>query len=144
MRITEVRVKIMGTVQDGARLLAFATVTFDDLFVVRDLRVIDGQRTRFVAMPSRKLTDRCLQCRYTNHLRARYCNHCGQRLDEERAARHQTGRIKLYADVAHPIRAAFRGAVEDQVLAAYEDEVRRSKEPGYVSTYDYDPNDRES
>ena len=85
MVITEIRVKLM--VANHERLLGFCSVTFDDMFVIRDLKIIDGTRGSFVAMPSRKLTDRCPECSFKNHLRARFCNHCGLALDEDRALR---------------------------------------------------------
>jgi stage V sporulation protein G len=55
MEITEVRVYPVAHEDD--RLLAYATLTFDDCFVVRDLRVIRGNAGLFVAMPSRKRQD---------------------------------------------------------------------------------------
>jgi len=51
IRITDVRV----TLRTDAKLRAFVSVTFDDAFVVRGLKIIEGQDGRlFVAMPSRK------------------------------------------------------------------------------------------
>ena len=57
MEITEVRVKLMD--EPGERLQAFCSITFDDAFVVRDLKIIEGATGPFVAMPSRKLTAHC-------------------------------------------------------------------------------------
>src|SRR5207248_1435999 len=67
--ITEVRIKLME--DNNERLQAFCSVTFDDCFVIRDLKIIEGTKGSFVAMPSRKLTDRCPGCGSKNHLRAR-------------------------------------------------------------------------
>lgn len=53
MQITEVRVYP----RNEEKLKAFVTVTFDDSFVVRNLKVIQGQNGLFVAMPSRKMAD---------------------------------------------------------------------------------------
>jgi len=53
MQITEVRVYP----RNEEKLKAFVTVTFDDSFVVRNLKVIQGQNGLFVAMPSRKMVD---------------------------------------------------------------------------------------
>ncbi|MCD6166776.1 septation regulator SpoVG [bacterium] len=53
MEITEVSINLM----DEERLKAFANVTFDDVFVVRGLKVINGNKGLFVSMPSRKLND---------------------------------------------------------------------------------------
>src|SRR4051812_8385209 len=75
--ITEVRIKLME--DNHERLQAFCSVTFDDSFVIRDLKIIEGTKGSFVAMPSRKLTDRCPGCGAKNHLRARFCNQCGGR-----------------------------------------------------------------
>jgi stage V sporulation protein G len=121
---------------NNERLLAFCSVTFDDAFVIRDLKIIEGSKGSFVAMPSRKLTDRCLQCGCKNHLRARFCNQCGHKLDENRALRDAEGRAKLHADIAHPINSACREVIQTAILAAYHEEKERSKQPGYVCTYD--------
>jgi stage V sporulation protein G len=134
VEITEVRIKL---VQDNnERLQAFCSVTFDDAFVVRDLKIIEGTKGSFVAMPSRKLTDRCPQCSCKNHLRARFCNQCGYKLDEDRAIRDADGRAKLHADIAHPINSACREVIQSAVLRNYNEEKERSKQPGYICTYD--------
>ncbi len=134
MEITEVRVKLME--ESGERLQAFCSVTFDDAFVVRDLKIIEGVTGPFVAMPSRKLTSHCLQCGCKNHLRAGYCNQCGKRLKEPSAARDDDGRTKLYADIAHPINSACREMIQQRVIHAFEEEKANSKLPDYVSSYD--------
>ena len=134
MVITEVRIKLMDDSHENERLQAFCSVTFDDAFVVRDLKIIEGTKGSFVAMPSRKLTDRCPQCSCKNHLRARFCNHCGGRLDENRHLMHHNGpgRPKLHADIAHPISVECRNHIEQQVLEAYHKELELSQQPGYV------------
>lgn len=53
MDITEVRV----TLRDEAKLKAFANVTFDNAFVIRGMKVINGAKGYFVSMPSRKRKD---------------------------------------------------------------------------------------
>ena len=53
MKITEVRVFPVSE----ERLKAYATITFDDCFVVRDLKIIHGNTGLFVAMPSKKRKD---------------------------------------------------------------------------------------
>src|ERR1043166_155107 len=121
---------------NNERLLAFCSVTFDDCFVIRDLKIIEGTKGSFVAMPSRKLTDRCHQCGCKNHLRSRFCNQCGSKLDEDRATRDADGRVKLHADIAHPVNSACREVIQGAVLKAFNAEKERSKQPGYVCTYD--------
>ncbi|HNQ86001.1 MAG TPA: septation regulator SpoVG [Deltaproteobacteria bacterium] len=54
MEITEVKV---FPVKDNDKLKAYASIVFDDCFVIRDLRVISGTTGLFVAMPSRKRKD---------------------------------------------------------------------------------------
>ena len=142
MVITEVRIKLCEA--NSERLLAFCSVTFDNAFVVRDLKIIEGTKGVFVAMPSRKLTDRCVKCSCKNHLRARFCNSCGARLDESRAMRDTDGRAKLHADIAHPIHSAAREQIQGAVIKAFSEEKERAKMPGYVCTYDdydYDADD---
>ncbi len=137
MEITEVRIKLMeDNSGSNERLQAFCSITFDDMFVIRDLKIIEGAKGFFVAMPSRKLTDRCNHCGTKNHLRSRFCNQCGSRLDENRAIRDADGRAKLHADIAHPINSMCREKIQGAVLASYADELERSKLPGYVSRYD--------
>jgi stage V sporulation protein G len=132
--ITEVRIKLME--DNHERLQAFCSVTFDDAFVIRDLKIIEGTKGSFVAMPSRKLTDRCPGCGSKNHLRARFCNQCGGRLDEDRATRGADGRAKLHADIAHPINSGCREVIQGAVLRAFQEERERSKQPGYICRYD--------
>lgn len=137
--VSEVRVKLMdaGSSRNGS-LLAFASITLDDEFVVRDLKVIEGKQGRFVAMPSRQITDHCpvMTCRHKNPVEARYCGKCGARLADQRAEIDDHGRFKLNADVAHPINAEARERVQEAVLAAYDAEHERSLLPGYVPTWE--------
>ena len=134
VEITEVRVKLME--EQGERLQAFCSITFDNAFVVRDLKIIEGTTGPFVAMPSRKLTAHCPQCGCKNHLRAGFCNQCGGKLREQSAAKDDEGRAKLYADIAHPINSSCREQIQQRVIVAFEEERQRSKLPGYVPSYD--------
>ena len=170
MELTEVRINLCG--DRGGRLKAFCSLTFDNTFVIRDVKLIDGNDGLFLAMPSRKLCDHCPACGEKNHLRARYCNNCGRRLNEERYQQYRNGnavahghgqghgpgngngngnghgdghgnghangnghggRLKLHADIAHPINAECRQDIERKVLEAYDRELERSRQPGYVA-----------
>lgn len=51
MDITDIRIKKVTT---GGKLKAYVTVTFDDCFVVHNLKIITGQSGMFIAMPSRR------------------------------------------------------------------------------------------
>jgi len=129
MEVTEVKVKLVEANRD--RLKAYCTMTLDGEFVVRDLKLIEGANGLFVAMPSRKLADRCPSCGGKNHLRARHCNHCGGKLDEARGGMDRDGRPKLHADVAHPINSVCRERIQKAIEAAYHRELERAKQPGY-------------
>ena len=54
MEITEVKV---FPAKDDGRLKAYATIVFDNAFIIRDLKVIEGHKGLFVSMPSRKRKD---------------------------------------------------------------------------------------
>lgn len=51
MQITDVRIRKINT---EGKMKAIVSVTFDDQFVVHDIKIIDGQNGFFIAMPSRK------------------------------------------------------------------------------------------
>lgn len=134
MEITEVRVKLMSDPND--RLMGFCSITLDGSFVIRDLKIIQGGKGFFVAMPSRRLMDRCSRCHTKNHLRSRFCNHCGVPLSEDRSAKDFDGRAKLYADIAHPINCDCREKIQAKVMEAFEQEKILAQQAGYVCRYD--------
>lgn len=134
VHITEVRIKLVTDVDD--RLRAFCSITFDGEFVVRDLKIIQGQRGHFVAMPSRKLMEKCTRCSAKNDIKARYCSHCGTSLPVSSHPEPSTGRTRMFADIAHPINPICRERIESAVLASFEEEKIRATQPGYVCRYD--------
>ncbi len=91
MKISEIRIHLMGE----ERLKAFASVTFDESFVVRNMKVVEGTKGIFLCMPSRKLPD------------------------------------GTHKDMVHPINQEFRKYLEDAVLKAYDEELK--KHPSGVS-----------
>ena len=54
MKITDVRVR---KVNSAGKMRAVVSVTFDDSFVVHDIKVIEGKERMFIAMPSRKTAE---------------------------------------------------------------------------------------
>ncbi len=140
MEISEVRVKMVANKDD--RLKAFCSMTLDNAFVIRDVKIIEGTGGLFVAMPSRKMSDHCEKCGGKNHLRAKYCNNCGTSLSENRDRQDAKGRIKLHADIAHPINAQCRKDIQETIVAAFEEELKRSEAPDYrpveLDDYEYD------
>lgn len=54
MNITDVRIRKLNS---EGKMKAIVSVTFDDAFVVHDIKIIEGQNGLFVAMPSRKIAE---------------------------------------------------------------------------------------
>ena len=54
MEITDVRVRMIS--KEG-KMKAVASITIDSVFVVHDIKIIDGEKGLFIAMPSRKNPD---------------------------------------------------------------------------------------
>ena len=52
MNITDVRIR---KVNDEGKMKAVVSITFDDEFVVHDIKIVEGQNGLFIAMPSRKM-----------------------------------------------------------------------------------------
>ncbi len=52
MNITDVRIR---KINDESKMKAVVSITFDDEFVVHDIKIIEGQNGLFIAMPSRKM-----------------------------------------------------------------------------------------
>lgn len=132
MEVTDVRIKLMRDNDD--RLQAFCSITFDNEFVVRDVKIIDGPRGIFIAMPSRRIMGKCPACQEKHDLKARYCSSCGKPLSTQPAASDQ--RTRRFADIAHPINATCREKIHAAVTAALKEERVRAQQPGYVCTYD--------
>ena len=54
MNITDVRIR---KITDEGKMKAVVSITFDEEFVVHDIKIIDGQNGLFIAMPSRKMSE---------------------------------------------------------------------------------------
>ena len=123
MKVTEVRIFPKAT--GDKKLLAFATVTFDDCFVVRDLKIIEGSKGIFVSMPSRRMKFACPKCGHRNVVHSHYCNRCGERLPETQEGSYHVDeddaklRQSEPRDLAHPITLSFREYFQQIVLEAY-------------------------
>ncbi len=129
MEISDIRVKLMQNAAD--RLKAVCSLTLSNEFVVRDLKVVEGTNGLFVAMPSRKLSVHCPQCRGKNHLRAKFCNDCGTKLPAARVPSDTVGRMRLHRDIAHPINPEFRELIQSKVIEKYQAEVVLASDPNY-------------
>ncbi len=154
MTVTEVSVKLITP----GKLLAYVRFVLDGCFVLHDCRLVVSHNGTFLAMPERRITERCSVCKCSNHVRARFCNGCGRRLWElacnycEGLGFHPrpgtgikcepcngSGLVwvgKIYADIAHPLDAGTRRYLTDAALVAYNKELNLSKQPGYACAYD--------
>ncbi len=129
MEITEVRI-FLKEGQDK-KLKAYATITIDNAFVVRNVKVIEGNKGLFVAMPSRKLKDPCPKCGFRNTVRSKFCNQCGANLPPPAPKPPVSGEYvshqSEHRDIAHPITIECREYIQKKVLSAYEAEARAPK-----------------
>jgi stage V sporulation protein G len=121
MEITEVKVFLKDS--PDKKLKAYVTVTFDNSFVVRNIKVIEGTNGLFIAMPSRKMKHPCVKCGFKNEARSKYCNQCGAQLPLNSITSAQDASLAAQAehkDIAHPITQTFREYLQKKVLDAYE------------------------
>ena len=122
MEVTEVQVNLCDNSDE--RLRAYCAVIFDGCFVVHNVRVIEKANGLLVAMPSRKVTVKCNRCGFKNAIDANYCSSCGNDVTAARKAQTET---KIHFDIAHPINADCRQKIEQEVLAAYNEHVKKSQ-----------------
>lgn len=133
MEITEVRV-FMRNAKEG-KLRAYATITLDNSFIVRDLKVIEGKKGLFVAMPSRKVSQPCSKCGHRNVLGSKFCNACGSPIEAMLrresltiAGNEERERLETHKDIAHPISVETRDYIQKKVLGAYEMEKAKTSQ----------------
>ena len=116
MDITEVRVSLRDG--EGKRLKAYVTVTFDNSFVVRNIKVIEGNSGLFVAMPARKAKQFCPRCGKKVDVGGKYCCYCGVQLPPAPKDISQN-KQSTHQDLAHPINQEFRDYLQSKILDAY-------------------------
>ncbi|MGN0293998.1 MAG: septation regulator SpoVG [Lachnospiraceae bacterium] len=56
MQITDVRVRKISS-ENSSKMKAIASITIDGVFVVHDIKILEGEKGMFIAMPSRKSSD---------------------------------------------------------------------------------------
>lgn len=131
MEITEVRIFLKDS--PDKKLKAYATVTFDNAFVVRNIKIIEGSSGLFIAMPSRKVKQSCPKCGFKNEARSKYCNQCGAQLPFVPRPVGETAQAcaaqSEHKDLAHPITQSFREYLQKRILEAYEQEKKSGRVP---------------
>ena len=121
MEITEIRV-FLKEGQDK-KLKAYTTVTFDNVLVIRNIKVIQGSDGLFIAMPSRKVKFNCTKCSFKNEVGSKFCNKCGASLPVEQVSVEEEHDAKSqHRDIAHPITKEFRDYLQHKILDAYKKE----------------------
>ena len=102
------------------RLVAVCHVTFDDAMVVKEIKIIDGTKGLFVAMPSRRITDHCPICHASNPMTARWCNWCGADMGEpSEPMKDARGNDKIFSDIVHMVTVEARATITSEILKAY-------------------------
>ena len=130
MEITQTKVHLRNA--SKSKLKAFVTITFDDMFVIRDLKVIEGKKGLFVAMPSLKRKETCSSCGKRNPVHARYCSECGSRLPEVKRPMTEDERRDEHRDIAHPITPEARDYIQKTILEAFRDVEEKTASGEYV------------
>ncbi len=127
MEITEVR--IFSKEGANTKLKAYATITIDKAFVVRNIKVIEGKSGLFIAMPSRKIKESCPACNHKNVVRSKFCNECGSKLPVSIQPASAPGpeaehdlRQSEHKDIAHPVTVEAREYIQKKILDAYQTE----------------------
>ncbi len=128
MEVTEVKIQLKEA--SNKKLKAYATVTFDNQFVVRFVKVIQGNQGLFIAMPARKVRIFCPRCGKKVEMRSRYCNWCGIQLPPPPKDFDKTSAQQQHQDIAHPINQQFRQYLQEKVLEAYKRELESQKSLG--------------
>jgi stage V sporulation protein G len=117
-QITDVKISLNS--EERGKLKAIATMTLDNVFVVRDLKIIDGKKGLFVAMPCAQLTERCQRCGRKNPIQSKYCTNCGENLQSRNKTEFEL-RKEEYRDIAHPICKECREYIENTIVVAYKE-----------------------
>ncbi len=131
MKITEVRIKLATEDNpNNGRIRAYCSVILDDGFAIHDIKLIDGHKGLFLAMPARKVLDRCPECREKNPVLAKYCNDCGVRLQDNRAAIQPNGHPRIFMDLASPTTPSVRDYFSRTVIDAYHAKIGRAQTVG--------------
>ncbi len=123
MEITDIRIFLQP--RSDNKLKAYATLTLDHAFVVRNVKVIEGTKGLFVAMPSERVKEPCPKCGFRNVVHSKFCNQCGGTLNQPGQHEEHTGdtpeeRQAEHRDIAHPITMECREYIQKKVLEAYE------------------------
>jgi DNA-binding cell septation regulator SpoVG len=107
------RVSVLPVDKKNSRLRGYASIVFDNVFEVRNIRIIeDKNKIFFVVMPNRESTRLCTKCKHKTSFRDAFCSSCGTSLAVILPA------IK-YKNVAFPLSTEFEKLIRDTIIAEY-------------------------
>ena len=135
MEITKVNITLAHP--ESKQVLGFASIVFDNSFLIRGIRIIDNgeEDTRpFLAMPNRYLTRPCVKCRTQNWVMNTYCGACGVKLPDVPLPVDRNGRKRTNEDCCYPIRRDLRKQITELVLAEYDREIELKRQRGGYAT----------
>ena len=115
-QITDVKISLNP--EGNSKFKAIASMILDNVFVVKEIKIIDGEKGLFVAMPCMQITKRCPKCGKKNPVQNRYCANCGKTLCNHKKVDFPL-RKEEYRDIAHPICKECREYIESAVVSAY-------------------------
>ena len=124
MKVTQVKIKSL--IPTGA-VACYASIVLDEVLKIEDLRLVRHGGAFVVAMPDRKMTDRCPECGKKNAVFDLYCGRCGNPRGEARQALQHDGsplldsrgRPKTRQDLVYPLDYSLRRAITEAVVSAY-------------------------
>ncbi len=123
MEVTDVRIKILPRKKDKVK--AVATITFDNCFVVRNVKLVEGNNGLFVAMPAEEVKRACPQCNSRIPSNSRFCPRCGAHLGDTPPNYRNTTR-----DLAHPINQEMREYITQKIISAYQEKLTQGETTG--------------
>ena len=106
MNITDIQIKRCN----NGRLLAYVAVVFDNSFIVRGLRLVQGDKIH-LAMPDKKVKYKCENCNSLCDFDSKFCKYCGKPFTCNANGKH--------LDICHPIEYGFRTYLEETVIKEY-------------------------
>lgn len=116
MKITEVRIFPSGPNRD--RLVAFASVTLDNCFVIKDISIIQAEGKYILGMPGKRRKIICMTCGRKVSPK-KYCGECGTVMNFKYGS--EAEYQHSHKDLAHPITKECREMIEEAVMKAYWD-----------------------
>jgi len=110
MRIT--KVTVTPVLKDGSRLGGYASIVFDDMFQVKNIRIINGKDGAFIVYPNKEVLRPCPKCKAMTSYRHNYCYNCGDTLAVIIPA-------AKYKDICFPVTKEFNDIVAKTILDEY-------------------------